>query len=814
MHQSVRLGPKRGIGSLRWAAAVSALAACSTITVAGDAPSGTQKLDPVLEEFFEASVRPVLVAHCLECHGPEKSKGGLRLDARNAMLKGGEAGPVVIPGKPEDSPLIDAIRYEGDIQMPPKGKLKEVEIAVLTDWVRRGAPWPETRPGISRRSGANTSTARDKVNIASTNPVPPQNRSFWSLQPVRKPAPPSVTGTTWPHSAIDCFILRKLEEKGLLPAPQADKVMLLRRVSFDLTGLPPTPAELDAFLRNDGPDALPRVIDRLLASPHYGERWGRYWLDLARFGEDQAHSFKPRLYPYAYYYRDWVVRALNQDLPYDRFVRDQIAADLIDSPEHSDSLPALGFFACGPVYYGDAKKHDQYADRIDTLTRTFLALTVACARCHDHKYDPIPTTDYYALEGVLASSEYVERPAVPPAQVEAYKKAQTAIQDKEKEITALLKAEAARLKMKLAANQLKKVEPALPADAKKKLASLRDELARLQKNAPPKYPVMHTLQDVAQPVEMPVLVRGNPEAPAARVPRRFLAVLGGDRASFRNGSGRLELACAIANSENPLATRVIVNRIWQYHFGTGLVATPSNFGTLGERPSHPELLDWLATRLVESGWSQKALHRAVMLSSVYSQSSRHDSQGFALDPGNRLLWRMNRRRLDVEAWRDAMLAVAGQLDQRIGGPSQSLDAPLNHRRTLYASISRHDLAWMLRLFDFPDPNITSGGRVETTVPLQQLFVLNSDFMLQSAGAVAARLHASRENPSNPSDVIRQAYRLLFGRAVTAHELALGLSYLDASSPAAPQSPLPETSRQRYSRYAQALLATNEFMFVD
>jgi hypothetical protein len=354
----------------------------------------------------------------------------------------------------------------------------------------------------------------------------------------------------------------------------------------------------------------------------------------------------------------------------------------------------------------------------------------------------------------------------------------------------------------------------LPVAAKAKLTALRAELGRLKKTAPPKYAVIHTLGDAARPTEMSVLIRGNPDTPGAKVPRRFLAVLGGDRSPFQHGSGRLELARAIANADNPLTARVMVNRIWQHHFGRGLVATSSNFGTLGERPSHPELLDWLARRFVTSGWSLKALHREIMLSAVYQQSSRIDSPGFAKDPGNVLLWRMNRRRLDVEAWRDAMLAVAGQLDARLGGPSTSLDAPSNQRRTFYAAISRHDLAWMLRLFDFPDPNITSGGRVETTVPLQQLFVLNSEFMAASARAVAERLLSPSSPEQTNADRIRHAYLMLFGRTATNRELKLGSAYLQAPDPANNIASQPRTEPTRWQRYTQALLATNEFLFVD
>ncbi len=792
------------------------LATTWSFVVAGsDLQPASGKLDSAQQEFFETRVRPVLAMHCLECHGPDKHKGGLRLDGRDAMLRGGEAGRVVVPGKPDESRLIEAIRYQGDVQMPPKRKLKDEDVLALAEWVTRGAFWPETHLNAGTRgSTAVPMTSADAVSPSGS--VKLLDRALWSLQPVRDSNPPPLQNDDWSRSPIDRFILAELEKHGLAPAPPADKATLIRRVSFDLTGLPPSPEEIDAFLRDDAPDAFEKVVERLFASPHYGERWGRYWLDVARYGEDQAHSFQPRLYPGGFRYRDWLVHALNRDMPYDRFILEQIAGDLIDGPERLDRLAAVGFFACGPVYYGDGKKLDQYADRIDTLTRGFLGLTVVCARCHDHKYDPIPTSDYYALAGVFASTEYVEIPAVSPERVDAYNKAQAAIRSQEMAIAAFLKSEADKLKQKVPDDQLKKVERLLPPEPRKRLAALKNDLDVLKKKAPAKYPVIHALADAPRPTDMPVLVRGNPDTPGAKVPRRFLSVLGGDRISFHRGSGRLELAHAIACADNPLTARVLVNRIWQHHFGRGLVATASNFGTLGERPSHPELLDWLARRFVTSGWSLKTLHRETVLSAVYRQSSRFDSAGFTNDPGNTLLWRMSRRRLDIEAWRDAILAVTGRLDPALGGPSIDLDAPSNERRTLYAAISRHDLTWMLRLFDFPDPNISSGDRVFTTVPLQQLFVLNSEFMIKSAKALAARLQTASATSQTVDDCsrIRQAYSLIFGRAPSERELKLGLIYLSSSELGRAGDSHTRNAVSRWERYAHILLATNEFTFID
>jgi uncharacterized protein DUF1553/uncharacterized protein DUF1549 len=487
---------------------------------------------------------------------------------------------------------------------------------------------------------------------------------------------------------------------------------------------------------------------------------------VTRYGEDQAHTFEARIYTQGFRYRDWVVNALNEDMPYDEFLRAQIAADLHGGCEASnENLPALGFFATGPVYYGDRRKLDQFDDRIDTLTRGILGLTVACARCHDHKFDPISTADYYALAGVVASTDYVVVPMV-----------------SEDEAERAVKEEDRRLKK----NKEKK-----------------------KKNAPPPYPHVHAIRE-AEPRNMQVHIRGNPETLGAEVPRRFLSILSPDPNEpkpFTEGSGRKELAETIACRDNPLTARVIVNRVWKHHFGQGLVRTPSNFGHSGERPTHPELLDHLASRFIASGWSLKALHRAIMLSAVYQQASNFDDARSAVDPDNRLLWRMNRRRLEVEAWRDAILAVSGTLDRALGGPSLDLADTKNNRRTLYAIISRHNLDPLLRLFDFPDPNITSDGRPVTTVPLQQLFVLNSPLMATSAKALAARCC---EAEADDTARIQTAFERVYGRPPTDEEVHLGLEFLGESADASDE----EGKLTRWEQYGQALLSTNEFMFVD
>jgi hypothetical protein len=722
-----------------------ALTVCWLLVPGTSADAQDKKQAPADSEFFEKSVRPVLVNHCFECHGPDKQKARLRLDSGGMMMQGGESGAAVIPGNAKGSLLIQAIQYHDEPKMPPRAKLSDVEIAVLTKWVQQGAMWPETTASV-RPPGGNAFEISAK------------DREFWSFKPIAHPTLPSSKDKTWPQSGLDAFILAGLESNGLRPAAPADRRTLLRRATFDLTGLPPTPEEMDAFLRDDSPSAFARVVDRLLASPRYGERWARHWLDVARYGEDQAHTFQSRKYPQGFRYRDWLIRAFNEDMPYDSFLMEQLAADLLPEENRNrlENLPALGFSACGPVYYGDPKKLDQFDDRIDTISRGLLGLTVACARCHDHKYDPISTRDYYSLAGVIASTEYVE------LSLEPGKEGQPV--------------------------------PPPPKDAKKD-----------PKKPAPQVPFIHALKD-GTPTTMKVHIRGNPKTLGEDAPRRFLAILEGTGAKpFAKGSGRLELARAIASKDNPLTARVIVNRVWQQHFGKGLVRTPSNFGTLGERPTHPELLDYLASRFIASGWSLKVLHREIMLSAAYQMGSKTDGQSFEVDPDNKLVWRMNRKRLEVEAWRDAMLAVAGTLDTTIGGPSLDLNAPSNRRRTLYGVVSRHDLNGLLRLFDFPDPNITSEKRTETTVPLQQLFVLNSEFMVRNAKALAAKLTAQPQ--LDDAERVRQAFLVVFGRLATERELTLGLTFLGGTNTAT-------TGMTRWEQYAQVLLCANEFLYLD
>ncbi|CAN5791352.1 hypothetical protein BH23PLA1_BH23PLA1_13100 [soil metagenome] len=687
-------------------------------------------------DFFEAKIRPLLVEHCYQCHsGESKSlKAGLLVDTREGLLEGGDGGPSIEPGDPDASLLIEALRYEG-LQMPPAGKLPAHVVADFETWISMGAPDP--REG----NGSETSTKAEAIDYATA-------RQSWAFQTPTRHDPPSVEHADRLRSPIDAFLINKLEAEGLGPNPEADRQTLIRRLTFDLIGLPPTPEEVEAFLSDETQEAFENLVDRLLDSPRYGERWARMWLDVARYGEDQAHivgNNKSLFYPNAFIYRDWVINVLNDDLPYDEFVRLQLAADLI-APEDESNRAALGFIGLGPKYYRRNTAEvmaDEWEDRVDVLTRGLLALTVACARCHDHKFDPIPTDDYYALAGVFASTEMFNQPL--------------------------------------------------------------DDSKETEKNGQAKDPAeaIHVIRE-SKPTDLNVFIRGNVEQKGEIVPRRFLTILspGAPEPFASSESGRRELAEAIASADNPLTARVIVNRVWGQIFGRPIVGTPSNFGALGEAPTHPELLDDLAARFMEEGWSLKWLLRELVLSTTYRQDSRVDSAKLAADPENRLLGRMPRRRLNVEAWRDAVLLAAGRLDDEIGGPSIDPKDPDQTRRTVYSQVSRLELDRMLALFDFPDPNVHSEGRSNTTTPLQKLFLLNSPFLIEQAEALADRLNSEAEDDEAR---IELAYLVLYGRDASNEEIALGIGYLGDCQ---------EARSENWPSYTQALLASNEMLFLD
>ena len=684
-------------------------------------------------EFFEAKIRPVLIKHCYECHSASsKTVGGeLLLDSRHGLQSGGESGEALVAGKPEASLLIEAVRYEG-LEMPPAGKLPERIIADLQTWIRDGAHDPReevARPAIDTQTESG-------VDIEA-------GRQFWSFQRPSMHDRPDVQNTAWPQKKIDWFVLSRLEEKGLGPNHAADRATLIRRLTFDLTGLPPTPSEVEQFINDEQPDAYRRVVERLLASPQFGARWARLWLDVARYAEDQAHivgNNQSLFYPNAYRYRDWLIKAFNDDMPYDQFVRVQLAADLLGE-EGEAHIPGLGFLGLGPKYYrrnAPEVMADEWEDRVDTVTRGFLGMTVACARCHDHKYDPIPTEDYYALAGVFASTEMHNLP--PPGWKPTEKK--------------------------------KKPDPA---------------------------ETLHVIRD-GKPRDLKVHIRGDAFNEGELAPRRFMQVLYEEEKPLEDGSGRLPLAEAIADPQNPLTARVIVNRIWGQYFGRPLVGTPSNFGKLGQAPTHPQLLDDLAVRFMNEGWSLKWLHREIVLSATYRQSSDASMATTHADPDNALLGRMSHRRLGVEMWRDAMLSVCGQLDDQVGGDSLDVEDTTTTRRTVYSKVSRLELNPMLHLFDYPDPNVHAARRVETTTPLQKLFALNSPFMVHRAQQLAKRV---RSHCDQTEDQIEHAYQLLYARSPTSQELNLGVAYL-----------LDGDVIDQWNNYAQILLASNEMLYLD
>jgi hypothetical protein len=742
-------------------------------------------------EYFESKVRPLLVEHCYECHSlsAKKLKGGLKLDSREAALKGGDSGASLVPGDSAKSLIVDAVRWKS-FEMPPKGKLAAEQIEILSRWVDSGAAWPaDVEQSVTTAPATyNWSELRSQ---------------HWAWQPVQRPRVPDVKNAAWATSEIDRFVLAGLESSGLTPAPAADPVTLIRRVYFDLVGLPPPPEKIDEFVAaasKNRAGALASLVDELLASPQYGERWARHWLDVARYSDGFGGFLDGAAMPEAWRYRDWVIEALNQDLPFDQFIRQQIAGDLLDPPH----AVATGFLALGPTYISDGGDPDATAqaqsetldDRVDTLSRGLLGLTAACARCHDHKFDPIPQLDYYSLAGVFHNTRLNEYPLAPAETVQAYQQHQQRIRDQE-------------AKVRKPAETAKAENRELTDDEKKQVEADTAQLEELKKTAPAKYPVAHTIADSGAS-DMALAIRGNLRKPGPIAPRRFLRILAGEDApTFQPGSGRLALADALVSSSNPLTARVFVNRIWLQHVGQGLVRTPSNFGKLGEAPTHPELLDWLAVEFMTTqGWSIKKLHRAIVLSSTYQMSSAMNPAAFAVDGDNRKLWRMNPRRLDVEAWRDAFLSVTGELDRTVGGPP--VDALLQSpRRTLYAAVSRNGDRFaadaFLRLFDFPLPRASSEGRKTSVIPQQSLFLMNSSFMAARAKALAARL----QNDSGDDNArIERAYRLLYGRSPTDHERQLGAEFLSSEpDPAAEQKLSP------WEQYAQVLLSASEFMHI-
>ena len=889
------------------------------VLVAGGPTPGSRCLaddDPA--RLFENVVRPLLHRRCLKCHGELKQSGGLRVDSRAALLKGGDSGPAMRPGNSAKSLLVEAVRQTDGFEMPPDDKLDEREIAALTEWIDQGAVWPaQIAPGA----------AADEDRAG----------GHWAFQPVRRPAVPKVTDSEWIRTPVDAFILARLRQAGLSHSPPADRRTLIRRLSYTLTGLPPTTEEVDAFVTSSDPHSVERLIDRLLDSPPYGEHWARHWLDVARYSDTKGYVYarEERFWVHAWAYRDWVVRALNDDIPYDRFLLLQLAADQVADRRQED-LAAMGFLTLGRRFLG--VKHDIIDDRIDVVCRGTMGLTVGCARCHDHKYDPIPTADYYSLYGVFDSCrEQVVPIGETPAGDEAYQKELKLRQDQlQEKLTASRAETAARVRSRVAdylhaQTELEKYPPAgfdqiftkddlLPAFVRRwerylhetgrrddpvftawhayarlpdesfqeRALPVTDELhAALAKDvnrlvreafaspprsfrevverygqlfavidaqwqeatagesttseglsdaaaeqlrqvlygphspcAVPDEPIVHTesyfdsgtctqlwklqgevdrwiiqsqfpdphaltLIDRPVPNEPRVHRRGNPLNVGEDVPRRFLSLLAGEESGpFQRGSGRLELAHAIVDPSNPLTARVLVNRVWAHHFGRGLVSTTSDFGLRAEDPSHPELLDWLTSRFVAEGWSLKQLHRVILNSSTFRQSSDGPNDpptlahALATDPDNRLLWRMNANRLSFEQFRDSMLAASGNLDLSIGGkPVKLFERPYPTRRTLYGLVDRQFLPGTLRMFDFANPDLHIPQRNETTVPQQALFFLNHPTVLDGVRSVVDSLDRER----SPEKTVQDLFRRILQREPTDRELRESLTLVSGAT---------------------------------
>jgi mono/diheme cytochrome c family protein len=842
-------------------------------------------------DLFEAKIRPLLAEKCFTCH-TEARMGGLQLDTREHFLKGGKSGAIVVAGDPDASLMMKALRYtDARLKMPPTGKLSDDQLASVEAWIKAGATWPQNDHAILKSPPYKISA---------------EQRAFWSFLPVKPVSPPEVRDTKWARTEIDHFILAKLEEHDLQPARFADRRTLIRRAYYDLTGLPPSPEEVAAFEHDRSPDAFAHVVDHLLASPRYGERWGRLWLDIARYSDDRLDSERDNPYTASFRYRDWVVDAIQNDMPYNVFVKAQIAGDQL--PDHDKYEAGLGFYALSP---------EMQDDRVDATTRGFLGLTVACAQCHDHKYDPIPTSDFYSLLGIFRNTDLHDIPLAAKEVVDRFDAQDALVKKKEAELKAFVDSQSEQLGEILASQTARyllasgktpdtpdasldqetlarwtkyladpekqhpflkdwyaavdhagrakaaadlesrvlavieekrhtddvnhvrlglnptrddlsnanlvslernkfglwedllgdkgvlhyddgKIDRFLSGVWKQHLTTLHAELESLKKQLPPAYPVLQAIADKAKPDEQHVWIRGNEGNPGELAPPHFVTILSkAEPQRFRRGAERLELAEAIASESNPLTARVIVNRVWQHHFGYGIVRTASNFGSQGDRPSHPELLDYLAGRFVKEGWSLKKLHREIMLSAAYALSDEPSAHNYAADPDNRFLWRYNRRRLDAESLRDSLLYVSGKLDLKQGGPAAPLDHD-NTRRTVYGLVSRRGLDPMLALFDFPNPNSTSEQRLQTTVPLQKLFFMNSPFVLEQSAALAARLASMA--PEDAARVTR-AYELLLQREPSKEERKLALEFLHAKSNAWPE-------------YAQVLLSSNEFIYLN
>ena len=768
-------------------------------------------------DFFEKEVRPILATRCYPCHGPAAAEpqAGLRLDSLAGMLEGGRSGPALLPGEPTRSLFILAINHDTFVQMPPKSKLPLDEIRALTRWVEMGAPWPN--------AGTPVRAAKAPARVTGPAEFTEEELSHWAFQPVSNPAIPRVKDIDWPRSAVDHFVLAKLEQKGLSPARPADKRTLIRRAAIDLHGLPPTREEVSAFLADDSPRAFAKVVDRLLASPRYGERWGRHWLDVARYADSNGMDDNV-VHADAWRYRDYVIRAFNVDKPYDQFVREQLAGDLITKwgdPNRAEGLIATGFLMLGPKMLGEddpVKQKLDFADeQLATTARAFMALTLDCARCHDHKFDPIPSQDYYSMLGIFTSTKTVL----------TYR-----VTSKLNAVALLGPADERRLtEFEDAYDYHDDLATNLNIATTPK--EVRDEHTKAIKEAIESYDAIPKAMAVGEEEiqDLHVLISGSHLTPGEIAPRRFLRVLAGEERTpiGPDHSGRKELAEWLTEPDHPLTARVMVNRIWKGHFGEGIVRSPDNFGRLGDRPDNLALLDWLANRFIEGGWSVKAMHRLIMLSSAYQMSTTAAHGNTEADPENRLLSHRDRRRMGAEVIRDSLLAVAGEIDTSMSGPTvphpsftnlngeaRSRDPKLyqSNRRSVYLPVLRSALYEVFNTFDFANPSTLNGKRSSTTVAPQALFMMNSELVEQASRKLADRL---RREAASDQDRIMLAHELAYSRPATSDEVDAWLAFIERHEQELPPDAAvdaKEGAADPWQALCRVMFSSNEFVYVE
>jgi hypothetical protein len=776
--------------------------------------------------YFETHIRPLLAKHCYECHGGKKQESSLRLDTWAALMKGGDTGTAVVAGKPAQSLLLTAVKYQDpNLQMPPEKRLSKQEVAKLEHWIKIGVPHPDA-------TGAPVTPKRKRISIE-------EGRKFWSFRKPEKLPLPELRNADrkWTPSEIDRFILQKLKEHGLKPAPAADKRTLIRRTTQSLIGLPPTPEEVDEFLKDESTDAFEKVIDRLLASPHYGERWGRHWLDVARYADSNGLDENIH-HGNAWRYRDYVVNSLNKDKPYDQFLIEQIAGDLlstegVDEATRFERIVATGFLMIGPKVLAEVDETKMEMDiideQLDTLGRAVMGLTLGCARCHDHKFDPIGNDDYYALAGIFKSTKTMEHytkiarwwevpiPNAGDRQKQAAHKKQ--IDDAKAKVDSFVAEANKKVVASLpeGASVEGNLEAKFPAETKAELKKLREAVTKLEKAPPAVSTAMAVAEREAK--DLPIHIRGSHLTLGDVVPRRFPRVLAGDDQAPlpKDRSGRLKLARWLTSDDHPLTSRVIVNRIWRWHFGTGLVGSPDNFGIIGQKPVNQPLLDWLAVSLRENGWSLKWLHKKILMTQTWQMSSQLEKYAQSVDPENQFQWRANVKRLEAEAIRDSILAVSGQLDRKFGGTlitianrsfffdhtSKDLTDYSSLRRSIYLPVVRNHLYDVFSLFDYSDAGSVVGNRTTSTVAPQALFMMNSGFMLTASDAVARMVDSTQ----NSEGQIRNLYRIVLARQPTAGELTKSLLFLRHSK----QLSTAEADSLRL--LGQALLSSNEFIYL-